>query len=80
MALFHERLPKHLDAKLVLAVHDELVAECPEEQAKEVAGFVEEIMVDGMNEVVNPRLTADDPDRVPVDVDVEILKAWGDDR
>ncbi len=80
MALFHERLPGHLDAKLVLAVHDELVVECPEEQAEEVARFIEEVMVDGMDEVVNPGLTPDDPDRVTVDVDVKILKGWGDDR
>jgi DNA polymerase I-like protein with 3'-5' exonuclease and polymerase domains len=33
VALLRERLPDHLDAKLVIAVHDELVIECPEEQA-----------------------------------------------
>lgn len=34
MALFHEQLPEHLDAQLVIACHDELVAECREEQAE----------------------------------------------
>ena len=29
MAFFHERLPEHFDARLILAVHDELVVECP---------------------------------------------------
>jgi DNA polymerase I-like protein with 3'-5' exonuclease and polymerase domains len=33
MAHFDERLPEHLDANLLIACHDELVVECPEEQA-----------------------------------------------
>jgi DNA polymerase-1 len=77
MALFHERLPEHLEARLILAVHDELVVECPEAQAEEVAGFVEEVMVAGMDEVLNPGLNADHHDRVPVEVEVEIAQSWG---
>ena len=78
MALFNERLPEHLDAKLILAVHDELVVECREDQAKEVARFVEEIMVAGMDEIVNSGLDDFHPDRVPVEVDVEIVESWGE--
>ena len=59
-------MPDHLDARLVLAVHDELVVECPEDQAEEVARFVEEVMVAGMDEVVNPGLDAEHPDWVPI--------------
>ncbi len=77
MALFHERLPAYLDAKLVLAVHDELVVECPDGQAEEAAGFLKEVMVEGMDEVLNPGLDADHPDRVPVEVDVEVVESWG---
>jgi DNA polymerase I-like protein with 3'-5' exonuclease and polymerase domains len=77
MALFNERLPEILDAKLVIACHDELVLECPKEQAKEVARFLEEAMVDGMDEVINPGPEADHPDRVPVEVDVVIVESWG---
>jgi DNA polymerase I-like protein with 3'-5' exonuclease and polymerase domains len=77
MALFHERLPGHLDAKLVISCHDELVVECLEEQAEEVARFLEEIMVAGMNEVVNPGLEADHPDWVPVEVEAEVVGSWG---
>jgi DNA polymerase I len=77
MALFNERLPEHLDAKLILAVHDELVVECPEDQAEEVSRFVEEVMVAGMDEIVNPGLDDFYPDRVPVEVDVEVLEGWG---
>ena len=77
MALFNERLPKNLEGRLVLAVHDELVVECPEDQAEEVARFVEEVMVGGMNEVLNPGLDANHPDWVPVEVDVEVVDSWG---
>jgi DNA polymerase I len=78
MALFNERLPEHLDAKLILAVHDELVVECREDQAKEVARFVEEIMVAGMDEILNPGLDNFHPNRVLVEVDVEIVESWGE--
>ncbi len=77
MALFDERLPGHLDAILILAVHDELVVERPEEQAEEVARFLEELMVAGMDEVMNPGLDADHPDRVPVEVAIEVVESWG---
>ena len=45
--------------------HDELVAECPKEQVEDVADLLEEIMVDGMDEVINPRLSANHPERLP---------------
>jgi DNA polymerase I-like protein with 3'-5' exonuclease and polymerase domains len=78
MALFNERLPEYLDAKLVIAVHDEVVVESPEDQVEEVARFVEEVMVAGMNEVLNSGLDADHPDWVPVKVDVEVVDSWGE--
>jgi DNA polymerase-1 len=77
MAFFKERLSEHLDAKLVPAVHDELVVECPEDQAEEVARFVEEAMVAGMDEILNPGLAADHTERVPVEVDVKTVGSWG---
>ena len=40
MVHFNERLPEILEAKLVIACHDELVVECPKEQADEVARFL----------------------------------------
>ena len=51
--------------------------ECPEDQAEEVSRFVEEVMVAGMDEIVNPGLDDFHPDRVPVEVDVEALEGWG---
>jgi len=62
---------------LILVVHDELVVESPEDQAEEVARFVEEVMVAGMNEVLNYGLDADHPDWDPVKVDVEVVDSWG---
>ena len=62
----------------ILAVHDEVVVECPEEQAEEVAVFVEEIMVAGMEEVLNSGLGSDHPERVPVKVDVEVVDSWSE--
>jgi DNA polymerase I len=77
MALFRERLPEHLDARLVIACHDELVVECPEGQAEEVVRFLEQVMVAGMDEIVNAGLDDDHPDWVPIDVEAEILESWG---
>jgi DNA polymerase-1 len=77
MAFFNERLPEHLDAKLVIACHDELVVECLEEQAAEVSRFLEQVMVAGMDEVVNAGLDDDHPDWVPIEVETKIVGSWG---
>jgi hypothetical protein len=50
---------------------------CHEEQAEEVARFLERVLVAGMNEVVNPGLEADHPDWVPVEVEAEVVGSWG---
>jgi DNA polymerase I-like protein with 3'-5' exonuclease and polymerase domains len=54
--LSSEQPPDHLDARLVIDCHDGMVVAIPEEQAEEVARFVEEVMVAGMDEMVNPGL------------------------
>jgi hypothetical protein len=43
-----------------------------------VARFVKEVMRVGMDEVLNPGLGTEHPDRVPVDVYVVILESWRD--
>jgi DNA polymerase I-like protein with 3'-5' exonuclease and polymerase domains len=58
-------------------VHDELVVECPEDQAEEEARFVKEVMVAGMDEVLNSGLNANHLERIPVEVDVEMVESWG---
>lgn len=77
MAYFYEQLPEHLDAKLVLVCHDEFLVECRGDQAEEVAQFVKQVMVSGMEEVVNNELEPDHPNWVPIDVEPEIVESWG---
>jgi hypothetical protein len=39
--------------------------------------FVEKVMVAGMDEVLNSGLNANHLERIPVEVDVEIVESWG---
>ena len=56
---------KDLGFRLLLAVHDELIGECPEENAREVANRFAQLMVDAAHELV-----------VPSKCDVEITNCW----
>jgi DNA polymerase-1 len=76
LALLWERRGECPSAVPALVCHDEVVVECREDQAEEVARFVKEVMIAGMDEILNTGLDAAHPDRVPVDVD--ILESWGD--
>jgi hypothetical protein len=49
---------------------------CAEEQAAKVARFVKKVRVVGMDEVLNSSIDANHPERVPVKVDVEIVRSW----
>ena len=51
---------------------------CPKEQAEQVAILTEEIMVAGMEEVLNSGLDTDRLERVPVKVEVEVVDSWGE--
>jgi DNA polymerase-1 len=76
LALLYERRGDCPGAVPILAVHDELVVECPEEQAEEVKAWLVKAMVDGMETVVNgPEVEAP---RIPIEVEVESSKAWLD--
>ena len=77
VALLHERREECPGATPILAVHDEIVVECEETGATEVEAWLKRAMVEGMDEILNPGLDADYPDRVPVEVDVEIVRSWG---
>jgi DNA polymerase-1 len=78
LALLYERRGECPGAVPILAVHDEVVVECPEEQAEEVKTWLVKAMVDGMDEVLNSGLGTDHPERVPVKVDVEVVDIWGE--
>ena len=56
----------------ILAVHDEIVVECDEEDADKVEVWLKKAMVDGMDTVVN----ADEP-HVPIEVEASVSKTWG---
>lgn len=60
-----ERL-KELGFKLLIPVHDELIAECPIENVKECSERFAKLMSDA----------AKDKLEVPISCDVEITKAW----
>ena len=57
---------KFPEVKLLLQVHDELIAECPENQAEEVANLIKTTM----ESVINLS--------VPLKVSVETGKRWGE--
>jgi DNA polymerase-1 len=78
LALLYERRGECPGAVPILAVHDEVVVECPEEQAEEVKDWLEKAMVDGMEEVLNSGLGTDHPERVPVKVKVKVVNRWGE--
>ena len=60
-----ERLRK-LGFKILLTVHDEIIGECPAENAKEVAKLLSEDMINSAREKVS----------VPMKCDAEITRAW----
>lgn len=58
-----------LGTELVASVHDELVAECPEDKAEEVAAVMKEEMTAAGAEFIDP---------VPVEVEVAVGRTWAD--
>jgi DNA polymerase-1 len=55
-------------AKLIAVVHDEILLECPTQEAKRVAALLKHCMVLAAKALLNP---------IPVEVDVKILPSWG---
>ena len=58
----------------VLVCHDEIVIECDAEQAVDVKAWLERVMIEGMNAVLN----GTEEVRVPVEVELRIDDAWGE--
>src|SRR5262249_58483920 len=56
------------DARLIIAVHDELVAECPVDQAEATASWLRRHMQAAMEDVVNHA--------VPIVVEITIGRDW----
>jgi DNA polymerase-1 len=68
LALLWERRGEVPGAFPVLAVHDELVVECAEDQAEAVATWLRTAMIDGMAPFLDP---------VPVEVEITVAPTWG---
>jgi DNA polymerase I-like protein with 3'-5' exonuclease and polymerase domains len=58
----------------VLVCHDEVVVECDAEQAADTKTWLEKVMIEGMNVVLNG---TDDVD-IPVEVEARTAKSWGE--
>ena len=61
----HKRL-KELGFRLLIPVHDEVIAECPEENVKECSKLLADVMSYAAEEIL----------KMPFSCDVEITKAW----
>jgi DNA polymerase-1 len=70
LALLWERREQCPGAFPVLAVHDEIVVECAEDQAEAVAAWLTGVMVDALAPLLDP---------VPVEVEVKIGRTWAGD-
>lgn len=79
LAYLWERGQECPDAQPILAVHDEIVVECDKKDNEKAKAWLKQAMIDGMHEIVDSGLDTDHPDRVPIEVDVNILKSWGGD-
>ena len=66
----NDKTLKKLGFRLLIPVHDELIAECPEENVKECSERFAQLM----SEAAKSKLT------IPIKCDVEITKAWYGDR
>lgn len=60
-----ERL-KQLNCKLLIPVHDEVIAECPEEHAKECAQRLSQLMIEAAASKIS----------VPMKCDAEVTRVW----
>ena len=64
--LYNNEELKRLGFKLILQVHDEVIAECPEVNAKRCSELLASVMSSAAEEILN----------MPIKCDVEITKEW----
>jgi DNA polymerase-1 len=74
LALLWERRSECSEALPVLVCHDEVVVECDAEQAADAKAWLQEVMFEGMEAVLNGTDEVD----VPVEVEARIARSWGD--
>lgn len=63
--IYHNERLRELGFKLLVPVHDEFIAECPEEHAKECAELFSKCMSDAARDM-----------NIPISTDVEITRRW----
>jgi len=68
LVLLWERRNECPGAEVVLAVHDEIVVEVPEDRAEHAKAWVERGMIDAMAPLIDP---------VPVEVEAKVGETWG---
>jgi DNA polymerase-1 len=68
LARLYEHRAEVPDAQLIACVHDEIVAECPEEGAAQTATWLKHHMIAAMTEIIG--------DSVPVEVETTIGRDW----
>jgi DNA polymerase I len=73
LARLWERRGECPGAMPVLVCHDEVVAECNAEQAADAKAWLEKVMIEGMDTVLNGM----DGGHVPVEVEGRIARSWG---
>ena len=74
LALLWERRDECPGAVPVLVCHDEIVVECDAEQAVDVKAWLERVMVEGVDAVLNGMKE----ELVPVEVEGRIVRSWGE--
>lgn len=74
LALLYERRNGCPGAVPIIALHDEIVVECDEEDIETGAAWLEKAMKDGMDEVVNG-CEIEGP-HVPIEVEIKSGKTW----
>lgn len=75
LALLWKRRDKCPGAVPILAIHDEIVVECDEEDAEKVEAWLKKAMIDGMQAALKGA-EAGGP-RVPVEVELKTGGTWG---
>ena len=64
--LYNNQELRDLGFRMLIQVHDEIIAECPEENVKRCATLLAETMSESAEQILE----------MPIKTDVEITKAW----
>jgi DNA polymerase I len=76
LALLYEQRQECPGAVPILAVHDEIVVECDEDDVEKVEKWLKRAMIEGMNEVLNSFELGGA--HVPVEVEWELRRTWAE--